>query len=378
MEAAGETIDTSELQAARDGIVNTISEQLKTNQEAARARFEESKTQIPAMDEEFGKAAKEASGVITDSLQKVGGGGNFARFDSAGSPELNESKKQTGLLGRIAEGIGAAVTASDRTITSLANTAFNGGKQTQWSRAELSNKTPSTLGTPHADPSPKWKMLDSPEIAAARDAVKRATEMQMPAPLVEAADAVNVPAPAINVPAVNVPAPAVNVPAVDVPSINVPAVKIPSVSAPEVNVPAVNVPSVNVPAPAVNVPAPAVNLPTLNVPSVNVPAPAVKMPNIALPQIDVPRPEVNVPNAEFRQKEGTFGKLNALLPRLAMPELQMPQMPALRDQRVSAFPDLGGTSDIAAQHLRESQKQTSLLSRIAEKLAPQSMALMPA
>jgi hypothetical protein len=312
MQAAGDTIDTSELKSARDGIVNSISEQMRANQEAARARFEASKTQIPAMDEEFGKAAKEASGVITDSLQKVGGGGNFARFGSEASAELNESKKQTGLLGRIAEGIGAAVTASDRAITSLANTAFNGGKKTQWSRAELSNKTPSTLGTPHADPSPKWKLLDSPEIAAARDAVKRATEMKMPAPLVEAADAVNVPAPAVNVPAVNVP------------------------------------------------------------------APAVKMPSVSLPQIDVPRPEVNVPNAEFRQKEGTFGKLNALLPRLAMPELQMPQMPALRDQRVSAFPDLGGTSDIAAQHLRESQKQTSLLSRIAEKLAPQSMALMPA
>jgi uncharacterized protein (DUF1501 family) len=57
----------------------------------------------------------------------------------------------------------------------------------------------------------------------------------------------------------------------------------------------------------------------------------------------------------------------------------MPQMPALRDQRVSAFPDLGGTSDIAAQHLRESQKQTGILQRILDKIAPApNGALMPA
>jgi hypothetical protein len=106
MEAAGETIDTSGLEAARDGIVNTISEQMKANEEAARARFEATKTATPLFDgDELGKKVRDQVGVITDSLQKVGGGGQFARFNSTASPELDESKKQTGFLSKISEGI---------------------------------------------------------------------------------------------------------------------------------------------------------------------------------------------------------------------------------------------------------------------------------
>jgi hypothetical protein len=163
--AGASQIDTGAFAQQRDEITNSISEQMRANQEAARARFEASKTMIPAMDEEFGKAAKEASGVITDSMQKVGGGGNFARFGSGASAELNESKKQTGLLGKIAEGIGVAATASEKAITTMANAAFGGGKKTQWSRADLGKvidyskwsraeltTSPSRLGTPHADP----------------------------------------------------------------------------------------------------------------------------------------------------------------------------------------------------------------------------------
>ena len=104
MEAAGETIDTSELQAARDGIVNTISEQLKTNQEAARARFEASKTMIPGMDEEGGMQRGTNAGVIAQSLQQVGGGAAFARFSDAANPaaqQLREQQRANGFLARI-------------------------------------------------------------------------------------------------------------------------------------------------------------------------------------------------------------------------------------------------------------------------------------
>jgi hypothetical protein len=106
MEAAGETIDTSELQAARDSIVNTISEQLKTNQEAARARFEASKTMIPGMDGEGmdGRRNGTNAGVIAQSLQQVGGGAAFARFSDAANPaaqQLREQQKANGFLARI-------------------------------------------------------------------------------------------------------------------------------------------------------------------------------------------------------------------------------------------------------------------------------------
>jgi hypothetical protein len=104
MEAAGETIDTSELEAARDGIVNTISEQLKTNQEAARARFEASKTMIPGMDGEGGMQRGSNTGIIAQSLQKVGGGAAFARFSDAANPaaqQLREQQKSNGFLARI-------------------------------------------------------------------------------------------------------------------------------------------------------------------------------------------------------------------------------------------------------------------------------------
>jgi hypothetical protein len=104
MEAAGETIDASELQAARDGIVNTISEQLKTNQEAARARFEASKTMIPGMDGEGGMQRGTNAGVIAQSLQQVGGGAAFARFSDAANPaaqQLREQQKANGFLARI-------------------------------------------------------------------------------------------------------------------------------------------------------------------------------------------------------------------------------------------------------------------------------------
>jgi hypothetical protein len=109
MEAAGDTIDTSGLEAARDGIVDAISEQMQEQQEAARARFEASKTATPLFDGEgMGGAGRSNTGIIAQSLQKVGGGAAFARFSDAANPaaqQLREAQKQTGLLEKIANTI---------------------------------------------------------------------------------------------------------------------------------------------------------------------------------------------------------------------------------------------------------------------------------
>jgi hypothetical protein len=100
MEAAGQTIDTSELEAARDGIVATISEQMAINEEEARKRFEATRTQTPVFDEEAAAAGgKTRSGpLFASSLAKIGG----AEGAVAGATMLDESRKQTRILSRIA------------------------------------------------------------------------------------------------------------------------------------------------------------------------------------------------------------------------------------------------------------------------------------
>jgi hypothetical protein len=109
IESTADTIDTSGLEAARDGIVDAISEQMQEQQEAARARFEASKTATPLFDGEgMGGAGRSNTGIIAQSLQKVGGGAAFARFSDAANPaaqQLREAQKQTGLLEKIANTI---------------------------------------------------------------------------------------------------------------------------------------------------------------------------------------------------------------------------------------------------------------------------------
>jgi hypothetical protein len=82
---------------------------MQEQQEAARARFEASKTATPLFDGEgMGGAGRSNTGIIAQSLQKVGGGAAFARFSDAANPaaqQLREAQKQTGLLERIANTI---------------------------------------------------------------------------------------------------------------------------------------------------------------------------------------------------------------------------------------------------------------------------------
>jgi hypothetical protein len=108
MEGIGETIDTTELQAARDGLVGEITTQMEANREAVRSRFEATKTQTPLMEDMEGQAGKSNTGIIAQSLQKVGGGAAFARFSDAANPAaeaVREQKKSNGYLQTIAEGI---------------------------------------------------------------------------------------------------------------------------------------------------------------------------------------------------------------------------------------------------------------------------------
>jgi hypothetical protein len=108
MEQAGETIDTTELQAARDGLVGEITTQMEANREAARSRFEDTKTQTPLMEGMEGQAGKSNTGIIAQSLQKVGGGAAFARFSDAANPAaqaVREQQKSNVYLETIAAGI---------------------------------------------------------------------------------------------------------------------------------------------------------------------------------------------------------------------------------------------------------------------------------
>lgn len=106
----GETIDTTELQAARDGLVGEITTQMEANREAVRSRFEATKTQTPLMDEMEDSAVKGKgnAGVIAQSLQSVGGGAAFARFSDAANPAaeaVRQQIKSNGYLETIAAGI---------------------------------------------------------------------------------------------------------------------------------------------------------------------------------------------------------------------------------------------------------------------------------
>lgn len=110
MESVGETIDTTELQAARDGLVGEITTQMDANRQAVRSRFEATKTQTPLMEdmEDSAGKGKGNAGVIAQSLQSVGGGAAFARFSDAANPAaeaVREQKKSNAYLETIAAGI---------------------------------------------------------------------------------------------------------------------------------------------------------------------------------------------------------------------------------------------------------------------------------
>jgi hypothetical protein len=101
-------LDTGKFQAARDALVNDITTQMEANREAARSRFEGTKTQTPLMEDMEGQAGKSNTGIIAQSLQKVGGGAAFARFSDAANPAaeaVREQKKSNGYLETIASGI---------------------------------------------------------------------------------------------------------------------------------------------------------------------------------------------------------------------------------------------------------------------------------
>jgi hypothetical protein len=102
VEAAGKTIDTAALEKERNNLVSAVAEEFKVNQEAIRSQFSATKTQIPNVEEMDSRGTN--TGIIAQSLQKVGGGAAFARFSDAANPAaqaVREQQKTNTLLGRI-------------------------------------------------------------------------------------------------------------------------------------------------------------------------------------------------------------------------------------------------------------------------------------
>lgn len=114
MKGAGETIDTTELQKARDGLIGEITSTMEANRAAARSKFNATKTQIPNLEGmDTAATGRSNTGIIAQSLQQVGGGAAFARFSDAANPaaaQLREQQKANGYLSKIADGIGQFVT----------------------------------------------------------------------------------------------------------------------------------------------------------------------------------------------------------------------------------------------------------------------------
>jgi hypothetical protein len=101
------------LQAARDGLINEVTTQMEANREAARSQFNATKTQTPLLEGMEGQAGKSNTGIIAQSLQKVGGGAAFARFSDAANPAaqaVREQQKTNTLLGRIEQKLSPQMT----------------------------------------------------------------------------------------------------------------------------------------------------------------------------------------------------------------------------------------------------------------------------
>ena len=102
-------IDTSGLQTSVDDAYGKLADKAKTNEEAAKSKFNATKTQMPDLEGmDAASTGKTNTGVIAQSLQQVGGGAAFARFSDAANPaaaQLREQQKANGYLSKIADGI---------------------------------------------------------------------------------------------------------------------------------------------------------------------------------------------------------------------------------------------------------------------------------
>ena len=105
---ATDVFDNGELQKSLDEAVFMLGDTLDKNVQAARDKFSATKTQTPLLDGLEDQAGKGNTGIIAQSLQKVGGGAAFARFSDAANPAaeaVREQKKSNNYLQTIAEGI---------------------------------------------------------------------------------------------------------------------------------------------------------------------------------------------------------------------------------------------------------------------------------
>jgi hypothetical protein len=102
---SGETIDTSKLVEAQKGIIANIDAEMANMQAQSRAKFAPGKTFTGPLDGEgFASAGKSNTGILAQSLQKVGGGAAFARFSDSANPAaqaVREQQKTNRVLERI-------------------------------------------------------------------------------------------------------------------------------------------------------------------------------------------------------------------------------------------------------------------------------------
>jgi hypothetical protein len=414
----GNIIDASAAKKAVEQTRKEIAQAAAANEEAARARFEATKTANPLFDgDELGKKVRDQVGVITDSLQKVGGGGQFARFDSTANPELTESKKQTGLLAGIETGVKGFVTAIDRAAFAV----FGDPRQEQQPRQREIDFAPQAFElTPSVD-------VATPQL----DAIKPALDLVTPtlptlSPLLDVATPeLATLSPSLNVETPTLPAlaPQLSAETPTLPALN-PALAVETPALPTLN-PALAVetptlpaltPSLNAETPTLPTLSPALSvetplLPTLT-PSLNVETPTLPALTPSLDVAPAPAPPavreplkaqgirpISEISSLGKEKSGIrpiseismLGKfqsgLDSIAKITARPLPQMQSVPAAAPAALPqlaakspgvAFPNLANNGDLAAQHLRESKKQTSILEKIATALNSASPQLMTA
>jgi hypothetical protein len=106
----GDIFDTTGARNARDATRAAILAAADVTEAQSLSRFEATKTATPLFDEEgAGATGRNNTGILTQSLQSVGGGAAFARFSDAANPAaqaVREQQKTNNILSRIETKLG--------------------------------------------------------------------------------------------------------------------------------------------------------------------------------------------------------------------------------------------------------------------------------
>jgi hypothetical protein len=108
MAATGQTVDTSGLTAARDQILAGIVNQMEATRSEMQTKYGGTKTSFGSPLDLDSATRGRNTGILAQSLQRVGGGAAFARFSDAANPAaaaVREQKTSNALLGKILDKI---------------------------------------------------------------------------------------------------------------------------------------------------------------------------------------------------------------------------------------------------------------------------------